>query len=358
MPARPGMGNEDRRIQTWKAVRMKKIVLLSGLLWIPAVLAEAINIRTVPLGQVLEATVYSAPATVQARNQPQIAAEIDARVLALPVLVGDRVAAGDRLASLDCRSHESRLALARAELDLTRSQLRFAREQLRRAENLKKNKNISEELLDQRRTDLDMREAEAAAREETVRQAMIDVGNCEVRAPFDATVIERLASAGAFVARGQAIVSLLEATGQEVSVALREDEIPALQQTAQSVFEGGGNRFPVSLRALLPAVDPIARTREARLVFTAEAALPGSAGRLTWRGKRLLLPADYLVRRDGQLGIFVLRENRARFLAIPGAQEGQPVAVDLAPDTQLITDGRQRLSDADEVSIRPMREQP
>ena len=341
-----------------KPVRMNKRILLGGLLWIPVALAEPASIRTVPLADVLELAVYSAPATVEARNEPQIAAEIDTRVLALPVQVGDRITAGDILAVLDCRSHESRLGLARAELEVARSQQRFAREQLSRARNLKKNKSISEELLDQRRAELDAREAEAAAREESVQQAAIDVEHCVVRAPFDATVMDRIASVGSYVARGQALVSLLEATGQEVSVALREDEIPALQNALQPVFETAANAFPVRLRALLPAMQPVQRTREARLAFVGEAALPGTPGRLTWRGSRMLLPAEYLVRRNGQLGIFVLHDERAKFLPIPGAQEGQPAAIDLAPDATLITEGRQSLNDMDAVSVRPARIQP
>ena len=51
---------------------------------LPSAAAEPVNVRTVPLGQVLTTPVYSAPATVVARNQPRLAAEIDARIIELP----------------------------------------------------------------------------------------------------------------------------------------------------------------------------------------------------------------------------------------------------------------------------------
>jgi RND family efflux transporter MFP subunit len=312
----------------------------------------------VALDEVLNVPVYSAPATVAAHNEPLIAAEIDARVIALPVQIGDRVSTNDTLARLDCSSHESRLAVARAELEIARAQHAHAREQLQRASNLNKNKSISAELLGQRRMELGVSQAEVKAREEAIRQATIDVGHCEIKAPFDAVVMDKKVSVGTFAARGMAIVSLLESSGQEVAVSLRENEAERLQQADELAFEAGGQRFPVRLRAMLPALDTITRTRVARLVFTGKAALPGTAGRLTWPGARQLLPADYLVRRDGELGVFVVNDNHAHFVAVPQAQEGRPVRVELAPDTRLITDGRQRLLDGDEVTVVPLREKP
>jgi len=336
--------------------RLKIPGLLSGIFVLSAALAEPVSVRTVPLGELLDEPLYSAPATVVARNQPQVAAEISARVIALPVQVGDRVSAGDPLARLDCRSHESRLAVARAELKVTHAQLSHAREQLTRARNLKKNKSISDELLDQRHLDLEIRQAEASARREAIRQAEIDVGHCEIKAPFNAVATDRLVSVGTYVSRGKAVIGLLETAGQEVSAYLRETEVETLQEAGELVFESAAGRFPLQLRTLLPALNTTTRTREARLVFAAEEAIPGTAGRLVWRGRRLLLPADYLVRRQDRLGLFVLRDGQAQFIRIPQAQEGQPASVDLPADTRLITEGRWSLTDGQAVNVAPARE--
>jgi RND family efflux transporter MFP subunit len=341
-----------------RAADLIKLGLLGGVFCISATVAAPVSVRTLPLGELLVEPQFSAPATVMARNQPQVAAEIDARVTAFPVQVGDHVSADATLARLDCRSDESRLAVARAELKVTLAQMNYAREQLTRARNLKKNDSISDELLDQRRTDLEARQAEADARREAVKQAAINVGHCEIRAPFDAVVTERLVSIGSFVSRGTAIVGLLEMAGQEISASLRQNEIARLQQAEELVFEAASGRFPVRLRALLPALDTLARTREARLAFVSDAALPGTAGRLVWQVGRKLLPADYLVRRDNRLGVFVLNGDRAQFIVIPHALEGQPCEVDLPSDTRLITDGRQSLVDGQAVAVSPPREQP
>lgn len=337
---------------------LQKLVLLGVILSASAALAAPLNVRTQALGELLEEPLYSAPATVVARNQPQVAAEIDARVIGLPVQVGDRVSTNDSLARLDCRSFDSHLAVARAELQVTLAQLSHAQAQLKRARDLKKNKSISDELLDQRRTELETRQAEANARREGINQAAIDVGHCDIKAPFDAVVTERLVSVGTYVSRGKPIIGLLETDGQEVSAHLRESEISRLQVADQLVFEASAGRFPLQLRTLLPAVNTTTRTREIRLTFDGEAAIPGTAGRIVWRGQRLLLPADYLVRRQGGLGVFILRGDQAQFVGIPHAQEGRPVVVDLSADTQLITEGRRRLVDGQAIQVTPAREQP
>jgi RND family efflux transporter MFP subunit len=323
--------------------------VIGGLCGGSDILADPIDVRVRPLDELLQVPVYSAPAAVVARNAPRLAAEIDARLLDLPVAIGERVSPGQALARLDCRRPQSALASAQATHDRAQAQRRFAEQQLRRARNLEKNKSISEELLDQRRMDLAIAEADLQAGGEAVRQAQIDVGHCTIRAPFDAVVTERAASTGDYVTRGRVIVGLLETAAQEVSVALRHDQVASFQEARSLSFESNGRVFAVRSRAVLPLADPVARSQEARLQFIAETAIVGSPGRIVWRGPRSLIPADYLVRRDGGLGVFVLQTDRARFVAIPDAEEGRPASVALPPDSLLITDGRQRLVDGDEV---------
>lgn len=313
--------------------------------------AESVNVRSVALHSVLQNAVHSAPATVVARNTPQIAAEIAARVVTVPVQVGDEVTVGDVLAALDCRRFESALKSAEATLEGTLARQRFADRQLQRARNLKAKKSISDETLDQRRTDLRTTQADLETGTESVRQARLDVGHCEVRSPIQAVVRQRLISVGSYATPGTPLIELVEITRQEVSAALRHDQLASFNAAAgQLRFESNGTRFPLTLRSVVPASDSLSRTREARMLFTHDAAIPGTAGRVVWQGLAATIPADYLVRRDGQLGVFVAEGDTARFVPIPDAQEGRPAIAALPGETRLITEGRQRLQDG--MSIR------
>ena len=188
-------------------------------------------------------------------------------------------------------------------------------------------------------------------REQQLHQAQIDVEHCELRAPLAGVVTHRHASVGGYANRGMVIVGLIQTDGQEVSVALRHDQAETLQAAGDIRFEHKGQRYPVTLRTLLPYVDTTTRTREARLAFSANPAPPGAAGRLIWQGGHPLLPPEFLVRREGRLGVFVLDGELARFHALPAAEDGRPVAVEFTGSTRLIGDGRQRLNDGDPVRV-------
>jgi RND family efflux transporter MFP subunit len=328
--------------------RLLLLALTAG--WLPVAQAAPVVVRSVPLTEVLETSFYSAPASVVARNTPQVAAEISASVTALPVRVGDLVQPGDELAHLDCRRHESRLASARAAQARAETLQRLARRQLDRARNLQKNQSISDELLDQRRTELAVSEADALVARESAQQAELDVQDCVVRSPLAGVVSERLVSVGSHVTPGTVLIALIETVAPEVTVALRQDQLASFTAATERTFEHDGEVLPLALRSVLPAADTVSRTREARLTFTVTAAVPGTAGRVVWGSGQAMIPADYLVRRDGELGIFVLDGDRARFIALPGAQEGRSAASPALPeDLHLITEGRQRLSDAEPV---------
>jgi multidrug efflux pump subunit AcrA (membrane-fusion protein) len=230
----------------------------------------------------------------------------------------------------------------------------LAAQQLERARDLQRKKSISEELLDQRRTDLAAARAETSVRTGQRRLAEIDVQNCELVAPFDGIITARNGSVGSYIGRGSIIVTMTERSGSEVSAQLRPPQAVSLAAANAPVFRHDEQRYPVTLRAIVEQVDPTTRTREARLVFAAADALPGLAGRLSWQTGRKLLPADMITRRDGQLGVFVLDGGKARFRVLAGAESGRPAVVRLGQDTLIIDGGRQRLSDGADVTLTGM----
>ncbi len=325
------------------------ILLLIWPAWLLAdvpVTVERLDALTLRPGQ-------SAPASVIARNKPALASEIDARIEAIPVRVGDIVEAGTVVARLDCRIYQSRLAATEASKEQLVSQHAFADSQLRRALELQAKRGISEETVEQRQSDLAALAAQLKAQEETLTQAGLQVERCNITTPVDAVVTERLAYRGSLASPGTRLVQLIQLDELEVSAALRVDEIQQLDGAAETVFFYAGQAYPLKLRTILPVVAEMARTREARFVFTDATAPPGAAGRLQWEGSTPVLPPHYFVRRGDELGIFIADDGVARFHVAANALEGQPKNIELPDDSLVVVEGRQRLSDGDTLTISP-----
>jgi len=318
---------------------MKKYLLFMLLmLSVSSAWSDGIPVRVQPLGELLRQPKFSAPASVKALNVPSLAAEISGRVETIPVRVGDWVKSGELLIELDCRYHQSRQQAAKAGLRRIVAQLEFTRAQLKRAKDLKERRSISDELLDQRRTEVLGAEADRLNQLEQIQQAAINVERCAITAPFDAVVTKRLAQVGGLASPGTPLLDLVQLGELEISAKLLH-------------FDYAGTSYVVRLRQLLPVIDERTRTQEVRLTFIKDSAPAGAAGRLVWQGLANELPADYLVRRNGSLGVFLVGSDTALFQTLPDAREGQPVRLKLAPETLLITDGRQRLQDGDAIEI-------
>jgi RND family efflux transporter MFP subunit len=334
---------------------MRRLALYLGPLLILACVGASaeVTVTARPLEKLLSRPVRSAPARVESLNHSLLSAEITGRVLEIRVRVGDPVAEGDPLVRLDCRDHRSRLAAQQAVLRQVEIRRRLAVSQLRRARNLETERNISEEQLEQRETEVETLSAELAAQGEAVAQARLQVERCEVRSPFDAVVDQRIAQVGALATPGSPLVRVVEQSTREVAAQLTRAEVLEVQQAGRLELLLDGQRFPLRLRRLVPVVDARAQTQEARLTPESADLPPGAAGRLQWEARRAELRADLVVRRDGRLGVFTIERDHARFHPLPHALEGQPVAVELAPETLVAVEGRQRLTDGEPVQVSP-----
>jgi RND family efflux transporter MFP subunit len=323
----------------------------AGVLMLAAGAAQgAVPITSAPLSTLLTQPVRSAPAQVQSLNDSQISAQIQARIDAIPVRVGDPVSKGDLLVELDCRQYRSRLAAQQATEHQTEARRQLAVSQLARARSLRKERNIGAEQLEQRQTDVATLSADGAARKETVRQAELEVDHCEIRAPFDAVVAERQGQVGALAMPGTPLIRVVQTSDLEVSAQLTPTEAREVQGAERLELVFDGQRRRLRLRRLVPVIDPRSQTQDARLELTDGQAPAGAVGRLEWLAPGAFVPADLLVRRQGVLGVFSVEEGRARFHALPDALEGQPARVELPPGTPIVVEGRQRLSDGEAAS--------
>jgi RND family efflux transporter MFP subunit len=112
---------------------------------------------------------------------------------------GQIVKQGDLLFSIDKRTFQNALAQAKANLTLAQSNLKFTEADYARAQQLLKDRTISEQVFDQRAQAYRNAQASVAANEAQVKQAELDLEFTELRAPVAGRIGDRRVSQGNLV---------------------------------------------------------------------------------------------------------------------------------------------------------------
>lgn len=324
-------------------------LLLSSMLEARAAAGELVTVK--PLAQLAKFPPITASAEVITLNNSRLNAEVTAVILGLPVEIGQVVAPGTPLVLLEKTDLELALERAKATLNSLEASHALAQRQLTRAQSLTKKKLITEEILNQRETELKVSKAELAVQRITVKQQQRALEKTVIRAPFKAIVVERLGQVGELAMPGTPLIRILDAERTLVSAKLQPKDIFSLRNAATVTFITGNHHYPLKLHRVVPALDFREQSQEVRLRFTDAPALIGATGDLVWRPKSPHLPADLLVRRGNKLGVFVLARGRAKFVDLADAHEGQPAKVNLPGDTLIIIDGRFILQDGNSVQV-------
>ncbi len=316
-----------------------------------ALAQTAVPVTTQPLADVLIERALSAPAEVMSANRASIAAEVSAVIAEIHADVGQPVDKGQPLLTLDAADYQLALDQARANLASNAARIKQAEIRLQRAKELSDKQYIAADDLLARETDVVVLKAERKALEVAVASAKREVAKCTIEAPFSGVVTGRMGQVGSFVSIGAPLLTFVETDRIEVDAEIPAHLADALRQASELTFASDGRQWPVTIDRLSPVIEPGLRAQRARLQFTASAAPIGSTGQLNWRITGGLLPADLIVRRGGQPGVFVANNTTAQFVLLSNAQEGRPVPVSLPADTVVIVGGRERLQDGDSIQV-------
>ncbi|MCY4210834.1 MAG: efflux RND transporter periplasmic adaptor subunit [Gammaproteobacteria bacterium] len=333
-------------------IRASAPTLLSVLLLVSPLMPaaqEAVAVQTAPVKDLARYPWQSAPATVVSLNDAAVAAQLKARIVEIPVKVGEVVEAGSVLARLDCTDYRIAEQRVKADLAALTARIRLAARRLERTRKLERQQTASAELLDQREADLAVLQAQQRGALAQLEAARVDLSRCAVNSPYRAVVTGRLAAVGEFADFGTELVHIIDIERLEISAQVSVGDIDTLKQSEQVYFEDSSGRYALTVRALTPTVNTQTRNREVRLLFDREPALPGAAGKLIWRDYRPHLSARLLVRRDTAFGIFLNDNGTARFHALADAQQGRNTPVDLTPDTVVVTAGHHSLQDGQQL---------
>jgi RND family efflux transporter MFP subunit len=333
---------------------LANILLLAAALQSTAALAQStptIPVSARPVQELLVDSERRAPATVVSANQAVITSEVSAIVAAVHRDVGADVSKGDLLIELDAANARTTLTQAEANLAAVEAQIVEAKSRLSKAEELLEKNFISDEELISRRAALKVFEANREGAQAAIARARLDLQRTRITAPYDAAVIERQAQVGSFAQPGSPLITLVQTDSREVEAELDPRYAVNVPKVSDLRYVSQGRSWQVEVLRVSAVIDTSARVVRARLRFVGDAAPIGSIGQLVWIESSGRLPVELVVQRAGQLGIFTVNNKRASFVALPNAQAGRPVDVNLPPDTLVVSRGQGRLQDGDALQV-------
>lgn len=288
--------------------------------------------------------------TVEARYTYKIGPTFAGRVKRLDVQVGDHVKAGQVLGEMDpvdlddrVRSQEAALKRAEAALREATARQAYAETQARRYEQLYAARSTSEEVLTNKRQELQIADAALAASREDLARAHSDReglvaqrGNLRLIAPVDGVVALRDADPGTTIVAGQVVVEMIDPTTLWVNV--RFDQISAAGLAADLparivLRSRNGQSLNGRVLRVEPKADAVTEETLAKVIFDKVPAPLPPIGELAEVTIDLpALPAapvipNAAVRRDGgQVGVWQITDGEPRFIPVklgPSDLDGQ-----------------------------------
>lgn len=277
----------------------------------PPLATVAATVRNAPLELRLDGY-------VEAVQQSTVSAQTHARVIELPVDVGDVIVKDQVIARLrdvdaKARSGGAQAALAEAQARLAEAELAY-----QRARDVWERKLISRAQFDRADTEYKAAQARVAAAQAGAVEAREGLDYTTVRAPFAGIVLKRHVQVGELAAPGTPLISGVSLQHLRVAVDVPEQSIEPVRRWRQArvLLADGGSLDAAALR-IAPAADP--RSHSFRvLVELPEAAAglsPGTLVKLAFRageGGVLSVPASAIVQRSEVTGLYVLDAKSSR----------------------------------------------
>ncbi|KAB0266487.1 efflux RND transporter periplasmic adaptor subunit [Microvirga brassicacearum] len=143
----------------------------------------------------------------EAINQVDIRARVSGYLDKVHFQDGSMVAAGAPLFTIDQRPYQAALEQAEATVASGQVGVDFSSSDLERAESLRRTGNISEQLLDQRRSTYRTARAELDRARAALRQARLDLEFTSIKAPIAGRISRKLVSEGNLINANQTVLT-------------------------------------------------------------------------------------------------------------------------------------------------------
>ena len=309
-------------------------------------------VSTLPLSSLLINTTHSSPATIISLNHSTLSAQINGLALKIHAEAGDYIKKGKLLVEIDCRDYDIAYMQATSALRASTINIQYAKKQFLRNQRLLKSHTIPRTQYEQTETNLLSAQAAIEPQRYMQQSAALSRSRCKIYAPFNGQISKRLVQKGQLLSAGSPLFQLLQTGKTELKAELSASEVSDAKKASSLKFIVGDQAYRVKIRAIIQQVNTSTRTQEVRLSISKKAKLAvGLSGRLEWKDKTKKLPPEYIMRRDGSLGLMIVKNHKAYFHPLADAIEGQAASTHLPTNTQVIEKNRYRVKQGEKVRI-------
>lgn len=290
----------------------------------------------------------TAPGTVAASEEAELATRISGTIRRIEVDVGARVSSGDTLIVLDTEEIDARIRGAEAAA-------RLARRSYERIASLARDGAATPQELDDALARLEM--SESALNDLRAQRKYV-----VLPAPFDGVITSRRADPGDLAVPGSAVLTILGMGSLKIEADLPGDLVSSITPGDPAVvtIPADGSRYAARVSRVVPALDRASRRFRVELRLDPDAAdigvPPGTFVRLEIEnagGTTRWIPRDALVRQGQLTGVFVVEDGHLRLRWIRPGQfrdDGVELLAGPATDALIVRSPDRELKDGQPVA--------
>lgn len=307
--------------------------------------------------------------TLFAKDEATVSAEVEGQAERTFAEFGDRLTNGQIIAQINTTTYLALSLQAAANVARARATLGNAEQQLRRLQELSKSKIASQSDLDQTVAEAEQARAELKSVEANEAIASLNLERSHVKAPFDAAVADRIASAGDFMRVGTPLFRIVN-DGVLKFIVQAPERYAAQVQKEQlvrfTVDAWPGETFEGKVFLISPQVNTATRS------FAFGALVPNKERRLRAntfaRGEVVLergaptpmVPMDAVINFAGVTKVFVVENGVAknRSVKVGRIENGmEEVISGLKPGEVVVTTGQTKLFEGAKIRVKePVKE--
>ena len=255
---------------------------------------------------------------VQPVRQSTVSAQASGRLATFLVRAGDKVKAGQLLATIDDREASVGQQRSQAQVDQAEADLSNAKAQFERTKGLQSKGFVSQAALDTADAQFKSAKAQRDQASAASRQSGLAQSFTKVTAPFDGWVLQTNAQAGDLAVPGTPLLVMYAPLPLRVVVQVPASRAALIGQAADAQVQAASAQGDVwivpSARSVIPSSDPVSQTTEWRLELPEAGSaglVPGQQVRVRFSAAQssnrslLAVPEQAIVRRGELTAVYV-----------------------------------------------------